>query len=262
MTNLTVRIIPCINVNYNNVVKSIKFSNLTTIGSPSLLVNKYSVSGADELCLLDVIASSDNKMILYDTISGIADTYFFSLKVDVGIRTTKDVECLLEAGSNKVAINSASVVNPRFVTNSIERFESQCIVSSVGCKTVNGTWEVFGHSGLRSTEIDVLEHICKLVQYGTGEILLTSVDKDGTNDGYDTFLLKSVSQFVSIPVVASGGRSEFRHIVLAIIERDVSTVLLASALYYDKYSVSQLKYFLGRCGILVWNDYLSYGLCD
>ncbi len=139
MISLTIRIIPCIDVNYNNVVKGIKFSDLTTVGSPSLLANKYSVSGADELCLLDVTASSDNKMILYDTISRIADTCFIPLTVGGGIRTIKDVECLLKAGADKVAINSASVMNPEFVANCVERFGSQCIVSSVDCKAVNGT---------------------------------------------------------------------------------------------------------------------------
>ncbi|PIM95041.1 Imidazole glycerol phosphate synthase subunit HisF [Candidatus Hodgkinia cicadicola] len=262
MTSLTIRIIPCIDVNYNNVVKGTMFSDMTTIGSPSLLANKYSVSGADELCLLNVTASSYNKMILYDTISRISDTCFIPLTVGGGIRTIKDVEYLLKAGADKVAINSASITNPEFVANCVERFGSQCIVSSVDCKTTNGTWEVFTHSGLRSTGIDALEHICKLVQYGVGEILLTSIDKDGTNDGYDIPLLKSVSQLVNVPVIASGGGSEFRHVVSAIVEGGVSAVLLASALHYDKYSVSQLKYFLGRCGILVRDDYLCYGLCD
>ncbi|PIM95775.1 Imidazole glycerol phosphate synthase subunit HisF [Candidatus Hodgkinia cicadicola] len=262
MTSLSVRIIPCIDVNYDKVVKGTKFSGLVNIGNPILLANKYCVSGADELCFLNISASATNRTILYETISKISEFCFIPLTVGGGIRKIKDVEYLLKAGADKVAINSASIINPGFIANCVDRFGSQCIVSSVDCKAINGTWEVFSHSGLRSTGIDALDHICKLVQYGVGEILLTSIDRDGTNDGYDIALLKSVSQLVNVPIIASGGGSEFRHVASAIIEGSASAVLLASALHYDKYSISQLKYFLGRCGILVRDDYINNGLFD
>ncbi|PIM96324.1 Imidazole glycerol phosphate synthase subunit HisF [Candidatus Hodgkinia cicadicola] len=262
ITSLSVRIIPCIDVNYNRVVKGTRFSDLTSIGSPTLLANKYSVSGADELCFLNIAASAANKMILYDTISRISESCFIPLTVGGGVRKIKDVGNLLKAGADKVAINSASIANPKFIANCVERFGSQCIVSSVDCKAINGTWEVVSHSGLRSTGIDALDHICKLVQYGVGEILLTSIDRDGTNDGYDIALLKSVSQLVNVPIIASGGGSEFRHVASAIIEGGASAVLLASALHHNRYSISQLKYFLGKCGILVRDDYINNGLLD
>ncbi len=262
MTGLSVRIMPCIDVDCDQVVKGFNFTSLVNIGNPILIANKYSVSGADELCLLNISASLANTTILYDMISQIASTCFIPLTVGGGIRRMKDVENLLRAGADKVAINSACVLNPEFIGNCVDKFGSQCIVASVDCKAVGGTWEVFTHGGHRPTGISVLDHICKLVQYGVGEVLLTSIDKDGTTDGYDIALLRSVSRLVNVPVIASGGGGDLMHITSAIIEGGASSVLLASSLHNDKYSISQIKFFLGRCGIMVRDDYIRLGMYD
>ncbi len=262
MTSLNIRIIPCMDVNLNQVVKGKSFLDLTQIGDPVLFANKYSTNGADELCFLNISASSNNKSILYKTISQIAESCFIPLTVGGGIRKIKDVENLLRAGADKVTINSASILNPEFIANCVDKFGSQCITVSVDCKASNGYWEVYSHGGIRPTGIDALDHICKVVQFGAGEILITSIDKDGNNDGYDVPLIKAVSSLVSVPIIASGGNGDLRHIASAIIEGGASSVLLASSLHYNKFSISQIKFFLGKCGTLIRDDYVNLGLYD
>ncbi|MFP3038249.1 MAG: imidazole glycerol phosphate synthase subunit HisF [Candidatus Hodgkinia cicadicola] len=262
MTGLKFRIIPCMDVNLGHVVKGTQFTDLLDVGNPELMASDYSVGGADELCLLDVSASTSNKAVLYNTVSRVAESCFIPLTVGGGVRRIKDVGDLLRAGADKVSINSAGVASPEFIASCVDKFGSQCIVASVDCKAVNGTWEVYSHGGTRPTGTDALEYICKVVQFGAGEILLTSIDRDGTKTGYDIALIKSASSIVSVPIIASGGGGNLRHAALALIEGGASAVLLASLLHYNKCTISQLKFFLGRCGSLVRDDYIRLGLYD
>ncbi len=262
MTGLKFRIIPCMDATFGQVVKGAQFAGFLNVGEPALIANGYSVSGADELCFLDVSASTANKAVLNNVISQVAENCFIPLTVGGGVRRSKDVGRLLRAGADKVSINSAGVASPEFIATCVDKYGSQCIVASVDCKAVNGTWEVYSHGGTRPTGIDALEYVCRAVQFGAGEILLTSIDKDGAKTGYDIALVKSVSSLVSVPVIASGGSGCLRHTAVALIEGGASAVLLASLLHYNECTISQLKFLLGCCGVLVRDDYIRLGLYD
>ncbi|MGP1917029.1 MAG: imidazole glycerol phosphate synthase subunit HisF [Candidatus Hodgkinia cicadicola] len=262
VTGLSNRIIACLDVKANFVVKGTQFRNLTNVGDPIALANSYSFSGADELCLLNVNLSAANERITFNTIEQISQNCFIPLTVGGGVRRLKDVELLLRAGADKVAINSASVHNPGLIAKCVNKFGSQCIVASVDCKASNGSWEVFTYGGLRSTGIDAIKHICMMEQLGVGEILLTSMDKDGTKTGFDILLLKLATTLVSIPVIASGGFGFPHHAAMALIDGGASAVLIASQLHQNQCSISQIKFLLGRCGVLVRDDYVRLGLYD
>ncbi|ATY93525.1 Imidazole glycerol phosphate synthase subunit HisF [Candidatus Hodgkinia cicadicola] len=262
LTGLGVRIIPCMDVRSGSVVKGREFGKLIDMGEPTLVASDYSLNGADELCFLNIAAAAANRRLLQSMITKVAENCFIPLTVGGGIRKSKDVRNLLLAGADKVAINSASVANLGFISECVDKFGSQCIVASVDCKAANGSWEVYSHGGGRSTRMDALEYIYKAVQFGAGEILLTSIDRDGVNSGYDIILLKMVSELVQVPVIASGGAGNLKHLTLAIRDGGASAVLVASLLHKGYCTVSQIKYFLGRCGILVRDDYLKYGLYD
>ncbi len=261
-SGLALRIIPCMDVKEGHVVKGSKFCGLVRVGEATLVANSYSVSGADELCFLDVSASSANRSILYATISQVAESCLIPLTVGGGVRRVKDVGDLLRAGADKVSINSAGVLSPEFVGRCVDKFGSQCVVVSIDCKASDGAWEVCTHGGARPTGVDALEYACQAAQFGAGEILLTSVDRDGVKAGYDLALLKAVSSLVSVPVIASGGGGELSHFALALIEGGASAVLTASLLHRNELTVSQLKFFLGSCGIVVRDDHVRFGSHD
>ncbi|MFP3037547.1 MAG: imidazole glycerol phosphate synthase subunit HisF [Candidatus Hodgkinia cicadicola] len=262
VTGLSNRIIACLDVRANTVVKGTQFSDLVNIGDPASLANGYCLSGADELCLLNVAASYANENITTDVVERIAQNCFIPLTVGGGVRRLKDVELLLRAGADKVAINSAAAINPEFVAKCVDRFGSQCIVASIDCKALNGSWEVFTHGGARATGLDAIEHARRMAQYGVGEILLTSMDKDGTKTGFDVLLLRLVTSLVSVPVIASGGFGQPHHAAAALIEGGASAVLIASQLHQNQYSISQIKCLLGHCGLLIRDDYIRLGLYD
>ncbi|XXN13705.1 MAG: imidazole glycerol phosphate synthase cyclase subunit [Candidatus Hodgkinia cicadicola] len=262
LTGLSIRIIPCMDIRSGMVVKGSEFNGLVNVGEPVFVANDYSLNGADELCFLDVSASSYNKSLLYNAITKVAENCFIPLTVGGGIRKSKDVRNLLLAGADKVAINSAGISNLGFISECADKFGSQCIVASVDCKAANGAWEVYSHGGGRSTSTDALEYVYKAAQFGAGEILLTAIDRDGVSSGYDLILIKTVSEIVQVPIIASGGAGTLSHLVLAIRDGGASAALIASLLHRGNCTLSQIKYFLGKCGILVRDDYLRYGLYD
>ncbi|XXM93570.1 HisA/HisF-related TIM barrel protein [Candidatus Hodgkinia cicadicola] len=259
---MTARVVACMDIKLGQVVKGTGFRGLVKVGEAELVANDYSLNGADELCFLNISAPSSNRSLLYRAISRVAENCFVPLTVGGGIRKAKDVKNLLSAGADKVVINSAGVLNLGLISECAEKYGSQCIVASVDCKAVNGAWEVYTHGGTRSTGMDALECVHKSVQYGAGEVLLTSIDKDGACGGYDLALLRTVSELVPTPVVASGGAGDLVHLALAIRDGGASAVLLTSLLHYNKCTISQIKYFLGKCGVMVRDDYLRYGLYD
>ncbi|XXM93235.1 MAG: imidazole glycerol phosphate synthase cyclase subunit [Candidatus Hodgkinia cicadicola] len=262
LTGLSVRIIPCMDIRSGLVVKGAEFGGLSVVGEPALVANDYSLNGADELCFLNVSAASSNKRLLYNAITKVAENCFIPLIVGGGIRKSKDVKNLLSAGADKVAINSASIANLGFISECADKFGSQCIVVSVDCKATNGAWELYSHGGSRPTGTDALEYVHKAVQFGAGEVLLTSIDRDGVNLGYDLVLVRAVSEIVQVPVIASGGAGNLKHLALAIKDGGASAILVASMLHRGNCTLSQIKYFLGKCGILTRSDYLKYGLYD
>ncbi|XXN19669.1 MAG: HisA/HisF-related TIM barrel protein [Candidatus Hodgkinia cicadicola] len=262
LTGLSIRIIPCMDVRSGLVVKGKEFGKFVTMGEPALIASDYSLNGADELCFLNIAASSTNRRLLYNMVTRVAENCFIPLTVGGGIRKSKDVRNLLLAGADKVAINSASVANLGFISECADKFGSQCIVASVDCKVANGAWEVYSHGGGRSTSTDALEYIYKSVEFGAGEVLLTSIDRDGVNSGYDIVLLKMVSELITVPIIASGGAGNLKHITLAVRDGGATAVLVASLLHKSDCTISQIKYFLGKCGVLVRDDYIKYGLYD
>ncbi|AHL30954.1 MAG: Imidazole glycerol phosphate synthase subunit HisF [Candidatus Hodgkinia cicadicola] len=262
LTGLSVRIIPCMDIRAGLVVKGTEFGGLVVVGEPALVANDYSLNGADELCFLDISASSSNRSLLYNAVTKVAENCFIPLTVGGGVRKSKDVRKLLSAGADKVAVNSASATNLGFISECADKFGSQCVVASVDCKAVNGAWEVYSHGGSRPTGVDALEYVCKAVEFGAGEVLLTSIDRDGLSSGYDLVLLKTVCDLVQVPVIASGGAGALNHLVLAIRDGGAAAVLVASLLHKGNCTLSQIKYFFGKCGVLVRDDYLRYGLYD
>ncbi|XXM90214.1 imidazole glycerol phosphate synthase cyclase subunit [Candidatus Hodgkinia cicadicola] len=253
---------PCMDIRLGLVVKGLEFGKLVVVGEPVLVANDYSLNGADELCFLDISASSANRHLLYNAVTNVAENCFIPLVVGGGVRKSSDVRNLLLAGADKVAINSAGVANLGFVSECANKFGSQCVVASIDCKVVNGTWEVHSCGGGRSIKSDVLECAYEAVRFGAGEVLLTSIDRDGVNSGYDLVLLRTICELVCVPVIASGGAGNFKHLALAIRDGGAAAVLIASMLHRGNCTISQMKYFLGKCGVLVRDDYLAYGLYD
>ena len=248
------RVIPCLDVDKGRVVKGVNFINIKDAGDPVEIAKRYDDQGADELTMLDITASSESREITYKTVESIAGQVFIPLTVGGGVRNTEDIKRLLRSGADKVSINTAAVENPDFVKEAADKFGSQCIVAAVDSKKridENDSWEVFTYGGRRSTGKDVLAWCCELEEFGAGEILLTSMDRDGTRDGYDNELNKSISSSINIPVIASGGAGSLEHLVDGIILGGAEAVLAASVFHFSEYSIEQVKHSLSRAGIKV-----------
>ena len=246
------RIIPCLDVKDGRVVKGINFVNLVDAGDPVEQANIYDKNGADEICFLDITASNENRDILINVVNETAKKISIPLTVGGGVRNLEDINKLLSNGADKVSINTAAVQNKELVKKSAEKFGSQCIVVAVDAKKVKeNKWEVFTHGGRKSTGKDVLKFISKMESMGAGEILLTSMDRDGTKKGYDLDLTKKVSNLVKIPVIASGGVGNLDHLLEGIKHGKASAVLAASIFHYGTYSISEVKQYLDSKGIPV-----------
>lgn len=249
---LAKRIIPCLDVKEGRVVKGVQFTNLRDAGDPVEIAKRYSEQGADEITFLDITASHEKRGIMIDVVERTAGEVFVPLTVGGGVRTVEDVRELLLAGADKVAINTAAVKNPEFVKIASDSYGSQCIVVAVDArKAGEGNWEVYTHGGRNPTGLDAVEWCLRMEEMGCGEILLTSMDKDGTRDGYDIELTSSVSDSVSIPVIASGGAGNLQHLADAITTGHADAVLVASIFHYGQYSIEESKRYLHSQGINV-----------
>ena len=239
------RIIPCLDVKNGRVVKGINFVDLVDAGDPVEQAKVYDEHGADELCFLDITAANENRNIILDTVQKTAEKCFMPLTVGGGVRTVEDIRNLLLAGADKVSINTAAVNNKNLVKESAEKFGSQCIVVAVDAKKVKeDKWEIFTHGGRESTGIDVMEFVEKMESMGAGEILLTSMDRDGTKKGYDLDLTKKVSNLVNVPVIASGGVGRLEHLHQGIKIGKASAVLAASIFHFGEFSIKDAKKYL------------------
>lgn len=246
------RIIPCLDVKDGRVVKGVRFVNLRDAGDPVEVAKKYSEEGADEITFLDITASHEKRKTMIDVVERTASEVFVPLTVGGGLRTVQDVRELLLAGADKVAINTAAVAEPDFVRRASRRFGSQCIVVAIDARRKeNEGWEVFTHGGRNPTGIDAVGWARKMEEFGAGEILLTSMDRDGTEDGYDLSLTAAISKTVGIPVIASGGAGKLEHLLEAVKEGCADAVLCASIFHYGKYSINEAKEFLAQMGVIV-----------
>jgi len=247
---LTKRIIPCLDVKDGRVVKGVNFVGLRDAGDPVEAAEAYCEQGADELTFLDITASSDKRNIILDVVRETAERVFMPLTVGGGVREIADIRNLLNAGADKVAINTAAVDRPEFVREAAERFGSQCIVVAIDARRVPGSdplaWDVYTHGGRNSTGIDALEWAERMAEYGAGEILLTSMDCDGTKDGYDIPLTRAVSDRVSIPVIASGGVGNLEHVREGLVEGGASAALAASIFHFREYTIGECKEYLRK----------------
>lgn len=245
---LTKRIIPCLDVKDGRVVKGVQFLGLRDAGDPVEAAEAYDAQGADELTFLDITASSDKRNIILDVVARTAERVFMPLTVGGGVREVADIRNLLNAGADKVSINTAAVHRPEFVREAAERFGSQCIVVAIDARRVPGSapaaWEVYTHGGRNPTGIDVLEWAERMERCGAGEILLTSMDCDGTKDGYDIALTRAVSDRVGIPVIASGGVGNLEHIREGLVEGGASAALAASIFHFREYTIAECKDYL------------------
>ena len=245
------RIIPCLDVKDGRVVKGVRFVDLRVTGDPVDSADWYDREGADELCFLDITASSDERPILLDVVRRTADRVFMPLTVGGGIRTVDDIRELLLAGADKVSINSAAVARPDFIRESAERFGSQCIVIAIDARKTGDGWEVLTHGGRKPAGREVVGWAAQAVELGAGEVLLTSVDRDGTQRGYDLDLLKAVSSAVPVPVVASGGAGTLEHFYEALMIGGADAVLAASLFHDRRLSIKEVKAYLGGRGVVV-----------
>ena len=249
---LTTRVIPCLDVDKGRVVKGVNFTNLVDAGAPVEQATYYDSQGADELTFLDITASNENRDILYDLVQKTAEVCFMPLTIGGGVRNLEDIRKLLLAGADKVSINTQAVQNPEIVKDAAEKFGNQCIVVAIDARKVkNGKWEIFTHGGRNATGLDALDWSRKVSQLGAGEILLTSMDRDGTKDGFDLELTKMVSDSIPIPVVASGGVGNLDHLVEGIVHGHASAVLAASIFHFGIHTIVEAKEFMKRKGIPV-----------
>ena len=255
---LAKRIIPCLDVDRGRVVKGVNFVELIDAGDPVECGKRYDQAGADELVFLDITASSDARNIVANMVRRVADTVFIPFTVGGGIRSAEDIREILRAGADKVSLNTAAVRNPELITSGAERFGVQCIVVAIDAKRrpavvgeTHPSWEVFVHGGRTPTGLDVLEWAEKAQRLGAGEILLTSMDRDGTKDGYDLQLLKEVTSRVKIPVIASGGVGALEHIYQGLTEGGASAALAASIFHFGTFTIGQAKTYLRERGVLV-----------
>ena len=246
------RIIPCLDINNGRVVKGINFVNLIDAGDPAEQAKIYNDQGADEICFLDISASHENRNTTLEVVKKTTENCFVPLTVGGGVRTIEDINNLLLAGADKVSINTAAVTNENLITESAQRFGSQCIVVAVDAKKINNDkWEVFTHGGRKPTGKDVLKFVQKMEAFGAGEILLTSMDRDGTKKGYDLDLTKKISNLVNIPVIASGGVGSLEHLHQGFKIGKASAVLAASIFHFGEYSIQDAKKYLDSKGIPV-----------
>ena len=244
------RIIPCLDVKDGRTVKGINFIDLIDAGDPVVQASFYDQAGADELCFLDITASSDNRDTLLDVVERTAEKCFMPLTVGGGVRTVEDIRTLLLAGADKVSINTAAVYNPEFVAEASNKFGSQCIVVAIDAKKVStGKWEIFTYGGRESTGIDALDWGALMETNGAGELLVTSMDKDGTRSGFDLALTKGIADNVGIPVIASGGVGSLDHLVDGIREGHASAVLAASIFHFGEFTIAEAKAFLAKEGV-------------
>jgi len=248
---LAKRIIPCLDVTGGRVVKGINFVQLRDAGDPVECARAYDEQGADELVFLDITASSDERQIMIDVVSHTAEEVFIPLTVGGGTRSVEDIRALLNAGADKVSINTAAVIDPELIRRASDRVGAQCIVVAIDAKRRDGGWEVYTHGGRRPTGIDAIEWAVRVEKLGAGEILLTSMDCDGTKDGYDVELTRTVADAVGIPVIASGGAGTLEHLREALVEGKADAVLAASIFHYGEYSVAEAKAYLRQHGIEV-----------
>ncbi|MFT6791465.1 MAG: cyclase [Cellvibrionaceae bacterium] len=251
---LAKRLIPCLDVDCGRVVKGVQFVDIRDAGDPVEIAKRYDDQGADEITFLDITATHEGRETTVHTVEAIASEVFIPLTVGGGIRTLGDVRVMLSAGADKVAINSAAVFNPEFVKESAERFGSQCMVVAIDAKRASvgnepARWEIFTHGGRRPTGIDAVEWSVKMAHYGAGEILLTSMDKDGTKGGFDLGLTRAISDAVPVPVIASGGVGSLQHLVDGILLGKADAVLAASIFHFGEYSVPEAKSFMAEKGI-------------
>ena len=255
---LTKRIIPCLDVKEGRVVKGVSFVNLRDAGDPVEAAVGYDREGADELCFLDITASHENRKTIIDVVERTAARVFMPVTVGGGVGTLDDIRALLNAGADKVSINTAAVRRPEFVKEAAQRFGTQCIVVAIDAKrTTAGRWEVFTHGGRTATGIDVIEWAVRMEQYGAGEILLTSMDQDGQQTGYDLDLTATVSGALSIPVIASGGVGTLGHLYDGFMEGEADAGLAASIFHFRTYTIAQAKSYLRDRGVPVRMDVLS-----
>jgi len=243
------RIIPCLDVNDGRVVKGINFVELKDAGDPVEIARSYNEQGADELTFLDITASSDNRGLLFDIIEKVANQIFIPLTVGGGVRNCDDIRNLLNVGADKVGINTSAILNPDFVSESSSRFGSQAIVVAIDAKKIDDHYEVFTHGGRNATGINAIEWAKKMADFGAGELLITSMDRDGTKKGFDNNLMRSISDVVDIPIIASGGAGSLKHLVDGIKEGEADAVLAASIFHYGEYSIKEAKKYMYEHGI-------------
>jgi cyclase len=251
---LSRRIIPCLDVTAGRVVKGVKFKELRDAGDPVACAKAYDAQGADELTFLDITASSDNRSIMRDVVAATADQCFMPLTVGGGLRSVDDIRAMLNAGADKVSLNTAAIKSPELVRESARRFGNQCIVVAIDAKRDPGPdprWRVFTHGGRNPTELDAVEWARNVVSLGAGEILLTSMDRDGTHAGYDLELTRRVSDAVEVPVIASGGAGRLEHFADVLDQAHASAVLAASLFHFGTFTIAQVKAFLAARGIPV-----------
>src|SRR5690606_17975083 len=247
---LTKRIIPCLDVTAGRVVKGVNFVSLRDAGDPVEIARRYDEQGADEITFLDITASSDERDIILQVIERVADQVFIPLTVGGGVRRVEDVRRLLNSGADKVSINTAGIQNPRFIADAAEHYGSQCIVAAIDAKpTGPGRWEVFTHGGRRATGLEVVAWAREVVRLGAGEILLTSMDRDGTRQGFDLALTRAVSDAVDVPVIASGGVGELSHLAEGVTVGGADAVLAASIFHFGEFTISEAKRFMAERGI-------------
>ncbi|MDH5710522.1 MAG: imidazole glycerol phosphate synthase subunit HisF [Gammaproteobacteria bacterium] len=254
--SLAKRIIPCLDVDNGRVVKGVKFVDIRDAGDPVEVARRYDQEGADEITFLDITASSDNRETIVHVVERVAEEVFIPLTVGGGIRTVADVQRMLNAGADKVAINTAAVFNPEFVKEASERVGSQCIVVAIDAKKVSAEgepnrWEIFTHGGRKETGLDAIEWAKKMADYGAGEILLTSMDRDGTKIGFDLELTRAIAEAVPVPVIASGGVGNLEHLAEGVLEGKADAVLAASIFHFAEYTVGEAKQKMAERGIEV-----------
>ncbi len=249
---LKTRVIPCLDVKDGRVVKGVNFVDLIDAGDPVEQARVYDAAGADELCFLDIAATLENRGTMYDVARRTAEQCFMPLTVGGGVRTAEDVRSLLLAGADKVSFNSAAVADPEVVAQSANKFGNQCIVVAIDAKTVSaGKWEIFTHGGTRPTGIDAIDFARTVVSKGAGEILLTSMDRDGTKSGYNLPLTRAVADAVSVPVIASGGVGDLDHLVEGVTKGHASAVLAASIFHFGTYTIEEAKAHMAKAGISI-----------
>ncbi len=252
---LKTRIIPCLDVKDGRVVKGVNFVDLVDAGDPVAAAMAYDAAGADELTFLDITASHEERDVIFDVVTRTAEQCFMPVTVGGGVRTIEDIRRLLLSGADKVSINTAAVRDPDFVARAADKFGDQCIVVAVDAKQVSpGRWEIFTHGGRTPTGIDAVEFAVRSVERGAGELLLTSMDRDGTKIGFDLELTRAIADAVPVPVIASGGVGNLQHLVDGVIEGHASAVLAASIFHFGTYSIAEAKAYMAKAGIAMRID--------